>query len=84
MFMTEGGWNLIQSWLQDAMQISNWNLVNEILALLLTTPVDVERLKLNNIPKLVKNLSRRDDLEGKCFSIPLFLLTEMQQYLKLT
>lgn len=65
MFMAEGGWNLIQSWLQDATQISNWNLVNEILSLLLITPVDVERLKLNNIPKLVKNLSRRDDLEGK-------------------
>lgn len=61
LFMGEGGWNLIQTWLQDAMHISNWDLVKEILSLLVITPVDVERLKLNNIPKLVKTLSKRDD-----------------------
>lgn len=64
LFMGEGGWSLIQTWLQDAVQTSNWDLVQEILGLLLVTPVDVERLKLNILPKLIKSLSRREDLEG--------------------
>ncbi|KAJ8921092.1 hypothetical protein NQ315_015889 [Exocentrus adspersus] len=64
MFMAEGGWTLIQTWLQDAVQTANWDLVREILGLLLITPVDVERLKLNILPKLIKSLSRRDELEG--------------------
>ncbi|VEN48749.1 unnamed protein product [Callosobruchus maculatus] len=64
MFMSEGGWHLIQTWLQDAVQINNWDLVKEILGLLLVTPVDVERLKLNILPKLIKSLSRREELDG--------------------
>lgn len=64
MFMTSGGWLLIQSWLQEAMANSNWNLVQEVLQLLLMTPVDSTRLRLNNIPKLVKTLSKREDLCG--------------------
>ncbi|KAJ8983426.1 hypothetical protein NQ317_005891 [Molorchus minor] len=64
MFMAEGGWTLIQTWLQDAVQTSNWDLVKETLGLLLVTPVDVERLKLNILPKLIKSLSRREELEG--------------------
>ncbi|XP_066260683.1 serine/threonine-protein phosphatase 1 regulatory subunit 10 [Euwallacea similis] len=62
MFMAEGGWTLIQTWLQDAAQSGNWVLVKEILELLLVTPVDVERLKMNCLPKVIKNLSRREDL----------------------
>lgn len=68
LFMSEGGWNLIHTWLQDAIHISNWDLVKEILSLLLVTPVDVERLKLNNIPKLVKSLSKLEEVKGKSFS----------------
>ncbi|KYB27181.1 hypothetical protein TcasGA2_TC013494 [Tribolium castaneum] len=64
LFMAEGGWNLIHNWLQDAIHVSNWDLVKEILSLLLVTPVDVERLKLNNIPKLVKSLSKLDEVKG--------------------
>lgn len=67
MFMAEGGWTLIQTWLQDAVQTANWDLVREILGLLLVTPVDVERLKLNILPKLIKSLSRREELEGNFF-----------------
>lgn len=64
-FMGEGGWSLVNSWLSDAMMNQNWALVRELLELLLITPVDVERLKANNIPKLVKSLSKRNELEGK-------------------
>ncbi|XP_017772129.1 PREDICTED: serine/threonine-protein phosphatase 1 regulatory subunit 10-like isoform X2 [Nicrophorus vespilloides] len=63
-FMGEGGWNLIHIWLQDAHLNKNWALVTEVLELLLITPVDVERLKMNNLPKLVKSLTKRDDLPG--------------------
>lgn len=66
-FMTAGGWTLIQLWLHDAMCNMNWALVKELLELILITPVDVERLKSNNIPKLVKTLSKRGDLQGKIF-----------------
>lgn len=78
-FMNAGGWTLVQLWLHDAMFSMNWALVKELLELLLITPVDVERLKSNNIPKLVKSLSKREDLAGKCrfyyYSIDSFLLT---------
>lgn len=67
MFMAEGGWTLIQNWLQDGAQTGNWGLVKEILGLMLVTPVDVDRLKTNSLPKLIKNLSRREDLGGKLY-----------------
>lgn len=60
-FMADGGWNLVYVWLQDAIFNNNNSLIRELLELLLITPVDVERLKTNNIPKLVKNLTKRDD-----------------------
>lgn len=60
-FMADGGWNLVYVWLQDAICNNNNSLIKELLDLLLITPVDVERLKTNNIPKLVKNLTKRDD-----------------------
>lgn len=66
-FMGEGGWILLFSWIQDAFQNKNWALVKELLELLLLTPVDVERLKSNSLPKVVKLLSKRDDLEGEFF-----------------
>lgn len=61
-FMAEGGWSLIYQWLQDAVNNNNNSLIKELLELLILTPVDVDRLKTNNIPKLVKNLSKKDDL----------------------
>ncbi|KAF5298402.1 hypothetical protein FQR65_LT01180 [Abscondita terminalis] len=64
LFMAAGGWTLIHLWLHDAIYTMNWALVKELLELLLLTPVDVERLKSNNIPKLVKSLSKREDLQG--------------------
>lgn len=68
-FMAEGGWSLLFTWIQDAFHNRNWALVNELLQLLLITPVDVERLKSNSLPKLVKSLSKREDLEGKFYFI---------------
>ncbi|GLH01293.1 Uncharacterized protein GBIM_07465 [Gryllus bimaculatus] len=57
-FMAAGGWNLIHMWLSDAIIAKNWPLIQELLELLLMCPVDVERLKTNTCPKLIKGLSK--------------------------
>lgn len=71
-FMGEGGWDLVHLWLQDAYLNKNWALVIELLELLLMTPVDVERLKTNNLPKVVKCLSKREDLKGKLIQLKIY------------
>lgn len=63
-FMGSGGWNLTHLWLQDAVTTQNWPLVQEILELLLSCPVDVERLKSNTAPRLVKQLTKDNNVEA--------------------
>ncbi|XP_014286948.1 serine/threonine-protein phosphatase 1 regulatory subunit 10 isoform X1 [Halyomorpha halys] len=58
MFMSAGGWDLTFNWLSDGIQCRNWPLVAELVELLLLCPVDIERLKGNNCPKLIKVLSK--------------------------
>lgn len=64
-FMEAGGWNLTHLWLTNGIINKNWALVAELLELMLMCPVDVERLKANNCPKLVKGLSKEGGPEGK-------------------
>lgn len=59
-FMGNGGWALTHYWLQDAINTKNWPLVQEILELLLLCQVDIERLKSNSAPKLVKLLTKEE------------------------
>lgn len=63
--MASGGWVLTHLWLTDGIVAKNWPLVQEILELLLLSPTDIDRLKTNNFPKLVKELSRDESLPGK-------------------
>ena len=63
--MAAGGWNLTNTWLSDAIVARNWPLIQELLELLLMCPVDVERLKINNCPKLIKALSKESSNESK-------------------
>ncbi|KAG8034534.1 hypothetical protein G9C98_007610 [Cotesia typhae] len=63
-FMGAGGWNLIHMWLTDGIVAKNWALVQELLELLLLCPVDVDRLKSNNCPKLIKGLSKEGSHQG--------------------
>ncbi|XP_072936416.1 serine/threonine-protein phosphatase 1 regulatory subunit 10 [Epargyreus clarus] len=58
LFMASGGWRLMHTWLTEAITANNWPLVRELLELLLLCPVGIERLKTNNCPKLVKELSK--------------------------
>lgn len=64
-FMGVGGWLLTHMWLNDAIKAANWPLVQEILELLLLCPVDVQRLRSNTAPKLVKGLSKDGGNEGR-------------------
>ncbi|XP_050076606.1 serine/threonine-protein phosphatase 1 regulatory subunit 10 [Anopheles maculipalpis] len=56
-FMHTGGWSLVHTWLADGIGTKNWPLIQELMELLLCCPVDVERLKINSTPRLVKSLS---------------------------
>lgn len=58
MFMSAGGWNLIFTWLSDGVTAKNWPLVAELVDLLLICPVDIDKLKSNACPKLIKSLSK--------------------------
>jgi protein phosphatase 1 regulatory subunit 10 len=62
--MRAGGWNLIHTWLTDGILAKNWALIKELLELLLICPVDIERLKSNNCPKLIKGLSKEGSHQG--------------------
>ncbi|PSN43441.1 hypothetical protein C0J52_02645 [Blattella germanica] len=79
MFMAAGGWNLTHTWLSDAIVAKNWPLIQELLELLLMCPVDVERLKANNCPKLIKGLSRDSPNE----SVKLLASKLVEQWLKI-
>lgn len=62
--MGAGGWNLVHMWLTDGIVAKNWALIQELLELLLLCPVDIERLKSNNCPKLIKGLSKEGSHQG--------------------
>ncbi|XP_069697573.1 serine/threonine-protein phosphatase 1 regulatory subunit 10 isoform X2 [Periplaneta americana] len=79
MFMAAGGWNLTHTWLSDAIVAKNWPLIQELLELLLMCPVDVERLKTNNCPKLIKGLSKESSNE----SVKLLASKLVEQWLKI-
>ncbi|KYM98140.1 Serine/threonine-protein phosphatase 1 regulatory subunit 10 [Cyphomyrmex costatus] len=63
-FMSAGGWNLVHTWLTDGILAKNWALIQELLELLLLCPIDIERLKSNNCPKLIKGLSKEGSHQG--------------------
>lgn len=65
LFMGSGGWSLVHTWLTESVVAKNSPLIKELLELLLLCPVDIERLKTNNCPKLVKELSRDGNNLGK-------------------
>lgn len=77
--MTAGGWNLIHTWLTDGILAKNWALIQELLELMLLCPVDIERLKSNNSPKLIKGLSK----EGSHQGVRLLASRLVEQWLKI-
>ncbi|CAH0404735.1 unnamed protein product [Chilo suppressalis] len=78
LFMGSGGWLLVHMWLTESIVAKNWPLVKELLELLLLCPVDIDRLKTNNCPKLVKELSK----DGNHFAIRALASKLVEQWLK--
>ncbi|XP_013400137.1 serine/threonine-protein phosphatase 1 regulatory subunit 10 [Lingula anatina] len=61
-FISEGGWDLLNTWLQDAKaDSSSASFLMEILKVYQQMPVSVELLKKNNCAKTIKNLSKEED-----------------------
>ncbi|XP_050675566.1 serine/threonine-protein phosphatase 1 regulatory subunit 10 [Leptidea sinapis] len=79
LFMGCGGWRLVHTWLTESIVAKNWPLVRELLELLLLCPVDIETLKTNNNPKLVKELSKDDNH----FDIRVLASKLVEQWLKI-
>lgn len=65
--MAAGGWNLVQTWLSDAVGAKNWPLILELLSLLNMCPVTIERLKSNSCPKVIKTLTKESECESEYF-----------------
>uniref|UniRef100_A0A1E1WAA9 TFIIS N-terminal domain-containing protein n=1 Tax=Pectinophora gossypiella TaxID=13191 RepID=A0A1E1WAA9_PECGO len=78
LFMASGGWRLVHTWLTESIVAKNWPLVRELLELLLLCPVDIERLKTNNCPKLVKELSK----DGNHIALRALASKLVEQWLK--
>ncbi|XP_032529561.2 serine/threonine-protein phosphatase 1 regulatory subunit 10-like [Danaus plexippus] len=78
LFMGSKGWRLVHMWLTESIVAKNWPLVRELLELLLLCPVDIERLKTNNCPKLVKELSK----DGNHSAIRALATKLVEQWLK--
>jgi hypothetical protein len=55
---------MVHGWTKDACEKQNHDLLKEIGSLLLYAPATIQRLKENDLPKLMKNLSKDSDNEG--------------------
>lgn len=82
--MSAGGWNLTYNWLSDGVAAKNWPLVTELVDLLLVCPVDINRLKTNACPKLIKTLSKDPSAdESKSTCVIFYLITCIYKKCKL-
>lgn len=57
-FLEKDGWKTLNEWLKTAKESGNQEFLKELLSLLQRCPVTLERLKENDTPKVIKNLSR--------------------------
>jgi len=62
--MQRGGWDMVYSWLVEAVATKNYSFLVEVVSLLLMTPATVQRLKENDLPRSVKAISRDCEHEG--------------------
>ncbi|XP_053204241.1 serine/threonine-protein phosphatase 1 regulatory subunit 10-like [Panonychus citri] len=62
-FLERDGWDLINAWLKESIDVDNYRFICELLDLLVKCPMNIDRLKQNDTPKLVKSLSKHSDKE---------------------
>jgi hypothetical protein len=55
---------MVLGWTLDATEKKNYDLLKQICGLLLYAPANIERLKENDLPKMLKSLSKDCENEG--------------------
>jgi protein phosphatase 1 regulatory subunit 10 len=67
-FLAEGGWQLLNTWFDDAIKAHNWPLVREMLHLFHFCPMTAELLKENasehQAPKLINQLRQEASIQA--------------------
>jgi len=67
-FLVEGGWQLLNTWFDDAIKSHNWPLVREMLHLFQFCPMTAELLKENanehQAPKLINQLRQEASIQA--------------------
>ncbi|XP_021948070.1 uncharacterized protein DDB_G0284459 [Folsomia candida] len=58
LFLQRGGWDMVLGWTSDATSKKSYDLLKEICGLLLYAPATIQRLKENELPKIVKSISK--------------------------
>ncbi|KAK3611012.1 hypothetical protein CHS0354_005443 [Potamilus streckersoni] len=67
-FMSVGGWDTLNAWLQESKDDENWPVLVEILKVYQNLPVSVDILKKNNAAKTIKQLCKSDNDHVKSVS----------------
>ncbi|XP_062611811.1 serine/threonine-protein phosphatase 1 regulatory subunit 10-like [Saccostrea cucullata] len=67
-FIEVGGWDVLNSWLQDCKESENYPVLVEMLKVFQQLPVTVELLKQNNSAKTIKAFSKCDNETVKTMS----------------
>ncbi|CAG2181021.1 unnamed protein product [Oppiella nova] len=60
-FLRSGGWETIHLWIKSAKDTGNRPFLDELLKLLLTLPMNVDRLRENESPKMIRKLAKQMD-----------------------
>ena len=68
-FLTVGGWDTLNDWLQDIKEDENYPVLVELLKVYQNLPVSVDILKTNNAAKTIKQLCKSEN-EGTNIQIP--------------
>ncbi|XP_041371059.1 serine/threonine-protein phosphatase 1 regulatory subunit 10-like [Gigantopelta aegis] len=67
-FVESGGWDVLNTWLQDSKELENHPVMLEILKVYQAFPVTVRMLKQNNAAKTIKQLGKIGDEKVKMLS----------------
>lgn len=58
-----GAWNIFYDWLKEAETTNIWALVKELLKAFIELPLNIEFLRINHTPKIIRRLSKRLDVD---------------------
>ncbi|XP_045194339.2 serine/threonine-protein phosphatase 1 regulatory subunit 10-like isoform X2 [Mercenaria mercenaria] len=70
--LSSGGWDTINSWLQEAKETENYPLLVEILKVYQLLPITVDILKKNNAAKTIKQLCKSENENTKTLATNIF------------